>query len=44
MSLGYALIGAAKVTSIDIDDASIACTEFLRKKFNISPDVWEIKK
>lgn len=44
MSLGYVMAWAKKVTSIDIDDASIACTEFLRKKYNISEDVWEIKK
>lgn len=44
MSLGYALIGAKKILSIDIDDASIACTEYLRKKFGISEEIWEIRK
>ncbi len=44
MSLCYILLWAKKVVSIDIDDASIACTEFLRKKYNISEDIWEIRK
>ncbi|MBP9779281.1 class I SAM-dependent methyltransferase [Candidatus Gracilibacteria bacterium] len=44
MSLCYVLLGAKKVVSIDIDDASIACTEFLRKKYKISEDKWEIRK
>jgi SAM-dependent methyltransferase len=44
MSLCYVLLGAKKVVSIDIDDASIACTEFLRKKYKIGEDKWEIRK
>lgn len=43
MSLCFALLGA-RVTSVDIDDSSIACTELLRKKYNISSENWMIQK
>jgi 2-polyprenyl-3-methyl-5-hydroxy-6-metoxy-1,4-benzoquinol methylase len=43
MSLVYVLLGAKKVVSIDIDATSLACTETLREKYAISPDIWEIQ-
>lgn len=43
MSLCFALLGA-KVTSVDIDENSIACTMYLREKYNIPEENWKIKK
>lgn len=35
-------LGAGKVVSIDIDDASVACAKYLREKVG-KPEQWEIK-
>lgn len=43
-SLAAAELGAKKVVSVDIDDSSIACTSFLRKKFGYSKARWNIRK
>jgi len=43
-SLCAVKLGAKKVISIDIDDNSLNCAKYLRKKFKISEKVWEIKK
>ena len=44
MSLCFILLWAKKVLSVDIDDSSIECAKFLRKKYDISEDIWEIRK
>ncbi|MDD5197546.1 MAG: class I SAM-dependent methyltransferase [Candidatus Gracilibacteria bacterium] len=44
MSLCFVLLGAKKVLSVDIDDNSIECAKILRKKYEISEDIWEIQK
>jgi 2-polyprenyl-6-hydroxyphenyl methylase/3-demethylubiquinone-9 3-methyltransferase len=43
-SLCAVLLGAKKVISVDIDDNSLNCAKYLRKKYGISKKVWEIKK
>lgn len=42
-SLAAYLLGAKKVFSVDIDDFSVACAKYLRKKEG-TPKNWEIKK
>lgn len=37
-------LGARRVISVDVDENSIACAEYLRVKHNISPSRWIIKK
>jgi 2-polyprenyl-3-methyl-5-hydroxy-6-metoxy-1,4-benzoquinol methylase len=44
MSLCFYLLWAKKVVSIDIDDASIACTQSLREKYLLPEATWEIQK
>jgi predicted RNA methylase len=44
MSLCFILLGAKKVTSVDVDTNSVECGRYLRKKFSISPDIWEIRE
>lgn len=41
-SLAAYRLGAKKVVSIDIDDASVACAKYLHKK-NDNPSQWEIR-
>jgi 2-polyprenyl-3-methyl-5-hydroxy-6-metoxy-1,4-benzoquinol methylase len=43
-SLAANSLNAEKVISIDVDDNSIKCADFLRSKHNISPEKWIIKK
>ncbi len=42
-SLSAAKLGA-KVFSIDFDPKSVECARFLKRKFNISNDVWKIEQ
>lgn len=42
-SLAALQVGASRVVSVDVDDFSIACATFLRKKEN-NPAHWEIKQ
>jgi 2-polyprenyl-6-hydroxyphenyl methylase/3-demethylubiquinone-9 3-methyltransferase len=43
-SLAAFLLGAKKVVSVDIDDASLYCVNTLRKKYSSNPDKWVVKK
>lgn len=43
-SLSAILLGAKKVISIDIDKNSVKCALFLRQKYNIPSNKWEIKE
>lgn len=43
-SLCACLLNAKKVVSVDVDEESVECAKFLRKKFNIDSKTWEIKK
>jgi len=44
MSLAFVLLWAKKVVSIDIDDSSLACTQFLKHKFTIDDSKRDIRK
>jgi len=43
-SLCAVQLGAKKVISIDIDENSLNCARYLKKKFKINDSIWEIKK
>jgi len=43
-SLSAILLGAKKVTSVDVDENSVLCTKYLREKYDIDSKKWEIKK
>ncbi len=42
-SLCACLLNAEKVISIDVDENSVSCAKYLRNKFKINPEIWEIK-